>query len=133
MVADPARLPYALTLSLLVHALLLSLTFGGDGWLPGFVWPWQARRIEATDLHVVLVPAQRTAKPAVPTIAEPLPEASAEQPSAGALPSSVRSGTPTTPARTPPALVAQAEPRSESLSTPEPGARVDAVPDAAAT
>ena len=60
MSAERRQLPYALLLSLLIHALVLSLTFlGGPGWLPGFFW--QDRRIEATDLSVVLVPAQITA------------------------------------------------------------------------
>ena len=61
MSAERRQLPYALLLSLLIHALLLSLTFGGQGWLPGFGFFWQDRRIEATDLSVVLVPAQITA------------------------------------------------------------------------
>ena len=56
------RLTHALLLSLLIHTLLLSLTFGGQGlWLPGFGFPWQDRRIEAPDLRVVVVPPQVTA------------------------------------------------------------------------
>lgn len=48
----------ALLLSLLAHALLLSLTFGGDGTgLPGLGFPWHKRRVEVPDLHVVLRPA----------------------------------------------------------------------------
>ncbi|HRZ02515.1 MAG TPA: hypothetical protein P5024_13225, partial [Burkholderiaceae bacterium] len=42
------RLALALALSLLFHALLASLTFGGEGvGLPGFSLPWRERRIEA--------------------------------------------------------------------------------------
>jgi hypothetical protein len=65
------RLTLALLLSLLTHALLLSLTFGGQGaGLPGFGLPWQERRFEAPDLRVVLWPAKvAAAEPA--TIAPP--------------------------------------------------------------
>ena len=61
------RLTLALLLSLLIHTLLLSLIFGGQGrWLPGFAFPWQDRRIEVPDLRVDVVPAQVTAaEPAV--------------------------------------------------------------------
>ena len=52
------RLALALLFSGLVHALLLSLTFGGQtGGLPGLGWPWQDRRIEVPDLRIVLLPA----------------------------------------------------------------------------
>jgi TonB family protein len=52
----------ALVLSLLIHALLLSLSFGGQGFgFPGLGLPWRERRFEADDLRVVLVPAQVTA------------------------------------------------------------------------
>ena len=57
------RLTYALLLSLLIHTLLLSLTFSGQGgWFPGFGFPWQDRKIEAPDLRVVVVPAPVTAR-----------------------------------------------------------------------
>ncbi len=66
MSAEHKRLTNALLLSLLIHTLLLSLTFGGQGrWLPGFGFPWQDRRIEAPDLRVVVVSPQVTgAEPA---------------------------------------------------------------------
>jgi hypothetical protein len=42
---------------MLVHAMLLSLIFGSQGFgPPGFGLPWQERRFEADDLYVVLVP-----------------------------------------------------------------------------
>src|SRR5260221_8966763 len=45
MSSERRRLTYALLLSLLIHALLLSLIFSGEGlWLPGFGFPWQDRR-----------------------------------------------------------------------------------------
>src|SRR5664279_4726797 len=77
-----SRLARALLLSLLIHALLLSLTFGGQGLgLPGFGFPWRERRIEAPDLRVVLVPAQVTAaKPAGTSVKGPLQQARSEQP-----------------------------------------------------
>ena len=50
----------ALLVSLLAHALLLSLTFGGDGLgLPGLALPWQARRAAVPELRVVLVAPDR--------------------------------------------------------------------------
>ena len=52
----------ALLVSLLFHALLLSLTYGGQGTgLPGLGFPWQNRRIEVPDLRIVLAPAQSPA------------------------------------------------------------------------
>ena len=62
MSAESRRLPLALLLSLLIHVLLLSLTFGGERvGLPGFAFPWKERRMEAPDLNVMLVPAQMIA------------------------------------------------------------------------
>src|SRR5437588_84541 len=76
------RLAFALLLSLLFHTLLLSLTFGGQGLgLPGFGVPWGDRRIEVPDVRVVLVPTHvRAAEPAITSVAEPLRQASIEQP-----------------------------------------------------
>src|SRR5439155_11873286 len=82
MSPERSRLTYALLLSLLIHAWLMSLTFGGQGlWLPGFRFPSQDRRLEAPDLRVVVVPPQVTAaEPAVAPIAEPPQQPRAEQP-----------------------------------------------------
>ena len=84
MSAERSRLTLAFLLSLLMHTLLLSLTFGGQMLgLPGFSFPWRERRIEAPDLRVSLVPAQVT--PVEPTgssrtlAGEPLQQASIEQ------------------------------------------------------
>src|SRR5438045_8072586 len=81
MSPERRRLTPALLLSLLIHSLLLSLTFSGKGFgLPGFGFPWQDRRIEVPDLRVVLVPEQvAVAEPAVTPIAEPLQRAPLEQ------------------------------------------------------
>ncbi|MDP1532393.1 MAG: hypothetical protein Q8L92_02310, partial [Rubrivivax sp.] len=77
--AERRRLPLALLFSLLIHGLLLSLTFGGDGsGLPGLGWPWQERRVEAPELRVVLLPAQVVEEaPQELAIGEPPPTAMA--------------------------------------------------------
>ncbi|TMH36628.1 MAG: TonB C-terminal domain-containing protein [Betaproteobacteria bacterium] len=84
MSPERRRLTLALLLSLLIHTLLLSLIFDGQGLgLPGFGFPWQDRRIEVPDLHVVLVPAPVTATepaaaaPAAAIVAEAKPRAEA--------------------------------------------------------
>jgi len=78
------RFAVALLLSLLVHSLLLTLTFEGQGLgLPGFGFPWRERRIEAPELRVVLAPARVTgAESASAPVAEPVPQASIAQPAA---------------------------------------------------
>nr|WP_304622798.1 TonB C-terminal domain-containing protein [Pelomonas sp. P8] len=61
-----SRLNRALVGSLLVHGLLLSLTFGGQGFkLPEWTPPWQAAPIEP-DLHVVLQPVPESLSPPEP-------------------------------------------------------------------
>ena len=81
MNAERRRLTLAFLLSLLIHALLLGLTFGGQGLgLPGLGFPWGERRTEAPDLHVMLVPAQVTAAESMATPAkEALPQVSIRQ------------------------------------------------------
>lgn len=49
------RLPSALLVSLLVHGVLLSLSFGDGLGLPGLELPWQKRRVEVPELRVQLV------------------------------------------------------------------------------
>ncbi|MDP2974795.1 MAG: hypothetical protein Q8N45_01150, partial [Anaerolineales bacterium] len=126
MSAEGRRLTLALLLSLLIHAQLLNLTFGGEGLgLPSFGLHWREQRIEAHVLHLVLVPAQLTAaKPAGASAQEPLQQVSIEQTVAGgpALSPSVSSSPP--PGRTAKAVVpkAQAEPEPE----PEPNVAVSA-------
>ena len=128
MSLERSRLTYALLLSLLIHALLMSLTFGGQGlWLPGFRFPWQDRRIEAPDLRVVVVPPQVTAaEPAVAPIAEPPQQAGVGQPVASgpALTPSVSRAP--TPRRTAAAIVPKANPRAEA--NPKTDAATDAAP-----
>ena len=135
MSAERTRLTLALLLSLLIHTLLLSLTFGGRTLgLPGFNFPWRERRIEAPDLRVVLVPARVTpGEPSGPsrTLAgEPLQQASIEQTVAGglALTPSVASA----PIRDPTAEVIvlkdKAETRATAQAEPEPDIASGAVP-----
>jgi len=76
--AERKRPALALLLSLLVHALLLSLTLGGQGGaLPGLVFPWQERRAEAPELRVLLVPPRAAAL-------QPAPQAPIDPPVADA-------------------------------------------------
>ena len=83
MSADRKRLTLAVLLSLLVHAPLLSLTFGGHSFgLPGFTFPWQERRTEAPALQVVLASAEVIAaaptEPSGASVKEPPQQASME-------------------------------------------------------
>jgi hypothetical protein len=74
------RLTLALLLSLLMHALLLSLTFGGQGLgLPGFDVPWGERRFEVPDLRVVLMQTQVTVAAQAGAPVNPPQRASIEQ------------------------------------------------------
>jgi outer membrane biosynthesis protein TonB len=90
MSSDRGRLTVALVISLLLHALLLGLTFGDEllG-LPGFSLPWKERRAEARDLRVVLMPARAAAaEPAVAldsSVQERLQQAVVEQTVGGGL------------------------------------------------
>ena len=89
MSAERRRLAVALLFSLLMHTLLLGLTFGGQALgLPGFAFPWRERRIEAPDLRVVLMPAQVTAAEPMDTLvkAPPQPAPVAQTVSRGATP-----------------------------------------------
>jgi outer membrane biosynthesis protein TonB len=66
---EPQRLSSALVLSLIIHALLLSITLGGQTFgLPGLKFPWNERRSAVSDLRVTLMPAQPIAPmPAPPS------------------------------------------------------------------
>ncbi|MBK6601166.1 MAG: TonB family protein [Betaproteobacteria bacterium] len=127
------RLTPALLLSLLVHALLLSLTFGGQGsWLPGFGFPWQLRRIEAPDLRVTVVPAQVIAgEPAVAPAAAPSQKAWVEEPLASkpALTPSVSLAP--TPTRTAAAVLPEGSLSAEVAARPDAASRPDAATVAA--
>ena len=56
---EPWRLNTAVLLSLILHALLLSITLGGQTFgLPGLNFPWKERRLGANDLRIMLAPTQ---------------------------------------------------------------------------
>ncbi len=136
MSAERWRLTLALLLSLLIHTLLLSLTFGGLGFgLPGIVFPWRERRIQAPDLRVVLVPARATAaEPTVksPTlVAEPLQQELIERIVVnGTVPTPTVSSVPT-PGLT--AVVIVPEAKATAQAAPEPDIATSAVVSAVAT
>ncbi len=73
------RFRLALLVSLLAHALLLSISLGGDALgLPGVRFPWEERRLPPNDLKIVLAPSkqvqQRGAAPARgPQVGGPVP------------------------------------------------------------
>jgi TonB family protein len=115
------RLGLSLLLSLLIHTLLLSLSFGGQRLgPPGFDFPWRDRRTEVPDLRIVLVPTQGTpGGPAVTSGAAPLPRAAGVQLGAGGA-------APTPPVARPPprggtavAIVAAPQPTAEAGSMPD--------------
>jgi len=73
------RLAGAMTFSLLVHALIISLQFGIAGMgLPALELPWRERRAQSVDIQVVLAP------PATVADAEAAPPA--PPPGAGSVP-----------------------------------------------
>ncbi|MGI9025413.1 MAG: energy transducer TonB [Burkholderiaceae bacterium] len=71
-------------LSLLSHALLLNLDFGGQELgFPRFGLPWQDRRIDVPELRVVLVPPRvQASEPATRSVAKPLRSAPIKPPPA---------------------------------------------------
>jgi hypothetical protein len=61
----PPRVGSALLLSLLAHALLLSMALGGQRFgMPGLSFPWKERRLGADDLRITLAPAPVPTPPA---------------------------------------------------------------------
>ena len=89
--AERRPLVLGVLFSLSVHALLLSLSFSGQGLgLPGFGFPWEARRTEVPDLYAVLLPAPAPLPSPIPSpIPAPIPvpsPPSAPLPNAGAEP-----------------------------------------------
>lgn len=88
----PWRLRVAVFLSLLLHALFLSLSIGGASFgLPGLRFPWEERRLAAHELQVVLAPPPAIAAapvslpapaaiPVLPKPSAPTPPAIPERP-----------------------------------------------------
>lgn len=137
MSPEDRRLASGLAFSLLFHALLLSLTFGGQVMgLAGFGLPGQDRRIEPPELRVVLLPAPVVAAESLPSAA-PEPPVAAEPgvmtvvyPAPPTTPT-----TPTTPPATPPqstaaAVLSQASPK-QPVKPDAAAAAAPAVPVAA--
>jgi len=120
----------ALLLSLLIHSLLLSLTFGGQELgFPGFGFPWQDRRVEVPELHVVLVPGRvAAAETAATSVAEPLQLAPIKPPIAVGPVHGPSVSTAQPPRRTADVIVAKADQTAEAmprqdLATPPPDAK----------
>ena len=96
---DRIRLAYALLLSLLVHVLLLRLTFDGQGWVQWFGLYWHVPKFDVAALRVLLVPPDTTVPTEVAPAAKPSEQAIVDQPvarSAALTPSQSRSPTPGT-------------------------------------
>ena len=115
--AEYRKLTYAVLASLLLHALLLSLTFGGEGLWPGLGFPWQDRRVQAPDLRVVIVaPETVVAEPTVIPIERPLPRESLSPPAPSpSTPLVVGAPRPASRALD---VAANAPPRAEAESAP---------------
>jgi len=126
MSLEHRRQAIALLLSLLIHALLLSLTFGGHGLgLPGFGLPWRDRRIEVPDLRVVLVTTRVTAaEPAITPVTGRLQHAPIAAPVAsGPAPAKAplradRSAAAAPPPTPEPAVIALERPVEATLAVP---------------
>lgn len=68
------RLRLGIVLSVLLHALLLSIPIQGDIFgIAGLRLPWQERRLTASDLQVVLAPARMPAAPVAAPAPAPVP------------------------------------------------------------
>lgn len=80
----PVRVSTAVAVSLIAHALLLSMAIGGAGFgLPSLTLPWKERRVGADDLRITLAPTQplMPAPEMAPVItSEPLPVQAAPPP-----------------------------------------------------
>ncbi len=135
-----ARLAIGVTLSLMVHALIVSLQFGIPGLgLPGLDLPWNERRAQAPELSIRIANVRIAPSPtAVALSPEPVRTESALRfaPSAGArvtLPSQApKSAAPTLRAALPPAATSRLRPRPRSapLRSPTPViSKLEADPD----
>lgn len=113
------RMRTALLVSLLVHALLLSLSLGGDGsWLPGLRFPWEERRLAATDLQIVLAPAQPATEAPATAPAMPRPAgAPPSMPTAAPVPARVPAPRPAAVRAPPPEPVVAIAEKAEQPTT----------------
>ena len=118
--SDQRQLSVAVIVSLLFHAIFLTLSLGGRGsGLPGWDLPWRERRAEATPLRVLLGAGSAPGAAAAPTLqsaparvvdppAPPLQTMAARRPSPETLPALEPVPMPRTD--TAPALPAEAAP-----------------------
>ena len=115
------RLALVLLLSGLVHALLLSLTFGGQTpGLPGLGWPWQDRRIVVPDLRIVLLPAPaETVLPAAKPAAERVQPDRLEPTVAAGLALPAAAPAPLTQGGSAADVLPAAEPRTQAAPEPD--------------
>src|SRR5262245_34047572 len=79
-------LTLGLLASLVIHAVVLSLELGGQGFgLPGITLPWRDRRIDVPDIRIVLMPSPARVAPAAPAPQPEPPRASLEAPAPAGL------------------------------------------------
>lgn len=105
------RLTGAMTVSLLVHALIISLQFGAPGiGMPALELPWRERRAQAIDLQVALAPPASPAEAASP----PVPSTDAASAPSTGLRLVPPPPAPAPKARTKPGTAKPAAPRTRS-------------------
>ena len=111
----------AVGVSLLAHALLLSLAFSGPGLgTPGLGLNWRDRRVDAPEVRVVMVPARVAAAQPTAAPSEPLAPPATATATTTTTATATTTTTTTAPADTTPAPVAP--PEAQAVAT---------VPDAA--
>jgi len=118
----------ALLLSLVIHALLLSIPLEGDVFgLPGLRMPWEERRLAATELNVRLAPAPAAAPASPPaSVAKAEVPVVASQPTPPAVPAAAAPASSMPPA---PVTKVQPAPAPTPQNDDAPGARIIALDD----
>jgi len=103
---------------MLAHAVLLSITLGGHSFgLPALKFPWQERRLAATDLQVLLLHNERSA-PVAATVQLPAVPGQASSPAVAAA--SIETRAPKAVVTTASLSPADAPPDTASALPPEP-------------
>src|SRR6185437_9520312 len=131
---ERSRLAPALLLSLLIHVLLLGLTFDGQAWVGGLGSLWQVRKNDGPDLRVLLVPPDTATHHDAALLAKQRQQTIVDQPAASSAPSTP----PASPAPTPgsfavgivPGASATASSQSEPVATSTEAAKPAIVPEA---
>ncbi len=123
---EPSRLSAALLLSLIAHALLLSISIGGQTFgLPGFNFPWKEKRLGANDLLILLQPAQspRSISAREPNgLSTSTPTAASKAPLSSAATSTTMSGPAIEHSELAPVLTPPPAPATTSIIIPAPPA-----------